>query len=91
MALGAERTSVRWLVLRQSVALAAIGLLTGIPAALAGTRLLESLLFELPPRDPLTLAAAAGFMVLLAVTAAYLPARRASRVDPMAALRADAY
>ena len=89
MALGAERATVGWLVLRESIVLAGIGLLAGGPAALAGTRILESLLFELPPRDPLTLTGAAVFMMLLALIAAYVPARRAARLDPMIALRAE--
>jgi predicted permease len=89
MALGAERTAVRWLVLRESMVLAAAGLVAGVPAALAGTRIVESLLYQLPARDPLTIGGAAAFMVVLALIAAYLPARRASRVDPMVALRSE--
>jgi predicted permease len=89
MALGAAVGAVRWMVLRESLALVACGLLAGIPAAFAGTKMLTSLLFGLAPRDPATLAGAAAFMVVLALVAAYLPARRASRVDPLAALRAD--
>ena len=58
MALGAPRGAVRWMVLRESLVLVGVGLAAGIPAALAGTRLLDSFLFELPPRDPLTLAGA---------------------------------
>jgi predicted lysophospholipase L1 biosynthesis ABC-type transport system permease subunit len=89
MALGAARAAVRWLVVRESMILAGLGLAAGIAAALAGTRILESLLFELPARDPLTIVGAAGFMALLATGAAYLPVRRASHVDPMVALRAE--
>ena len=89
MALGAERGSVRWMILRQSLVLAGIGLVVGIPAAMYGTRVVESMLFGLTPRDPLTVASAAIVMTLVALAAAYLPARRASRVDPIVALRAS--
>jgi len=89
MALGAAHRAVRWMVLRESLILVGVGLLAGIPTALAGTKLLESLLFEMPPRDPATLAAASVFLVVLALIAAFIPARRASRVDPIVALRAE--
>ncbi len=89
MALGAERTLVRWMILRESLILAAVGLLLGIPAALVGARVLQSMLFGLAPTDPATIAVAALSMLVLAVLAGYIPAQRASRVDPMVALRAD--
>jgi predicted permease len=90
MALGAARASVVWMVLRESLVLAGIGLLLGVPAALAGTRVLQSMLFGLAPRDPVTtLTVAALAMVLLAAVAGYVPARRAARVDPLVALRAE--
>ena len=89
MALGAERGAVRWMVLRQSLVLAAVGLAAGTAGAVAGTRLIASMLYELPPRDPATVVAAAGIMLLTCVLAGYLPARRASRVDPLIALRAE--
>jgi predicted permease len=89
MALGAAQRTVRWMVLRDSLVLAAIGLCAGVPAALAGTRLLEALLYGLPPRDALTLSAAAALMIGLALIAGYVPARRAARIDPMIALRAE--
>jgi predicted permease len=89
MALGAERSLVRWMILRESLILAAVGLLLGIPAALVGARVLQSMLFGLAPTDPATVAVAALSMLVLAVLAGYIPARRASRVDPMVALRAD--
>jgi len=89
MALGAAQRSVRWMVLRESILLVAVGIAAGVPAALAGTTILESLLFGLDARDPITIAAAAVVMIALALFAAYLPARRAARVDPMIALRAE--
>jgi len=89
MALGAERASVGWMVLRQSFLLATAGLLAGAAGAYAGTRLVESLLYELPPRDPVAMAAAAGILFTTCALAGYIPARRAARVDPIVALRAD--
>jgi ABC-type antimicrobial peptide transport system permease subunit len=77
------------MVLRESILLVGIGLAVGVPGALAGTKILQSLLFGLDARDPMTLAAACVFLVALALLAAYVPARLAARVDPMIALRAD--
>jgi ABC-type antimicrobial peptide transport system permease subunit len=87
MALGAERRDVLWLILREVLVLVLIGVAMGIPAALAGTQLISSFLFGLTPSDPGTIAVAALLMVAVAALAGYLPARRASRVDPMVALR----
>jgi predicted permease len=87
MALGATAGGVRWLVLRQALVLVAIGVAVGIPAALASSRLLRGALHGVSPTDPRTLGAAALLMIAIATAAAYLPARRASRVDPMTALR----
>ena len=89
MALGAERASVRWMILRQSLALALVGLVAGVAAAVAGTRLIASMLYNLPPRDPVALTIAAAVMVATCVLAGFLPARRASRVDPLVALRTE--
>ena len=89
MALGAERSAVRWMILRQSIALAGIGLALGIPAALYSTRVVESMLFGLTARDPFAIGAAGVIMACVAVLAAYVPARRASRVNPIVALRAE--
>ncbi len=89
MALGAERGHVRWMVLRESLVLVGLGLGLGVPAAAASTRFIESMLFGLQPRDPRVLAGAAVVMLLVSLAAAYAPARRASRVDPLTALRAD--
>jgi predicted permease len=89
MALGAERAQVRWMVLSQSLALVATGLVLGIPAAAVSSRLVESLLFDLSPRHPLVFTAASVVMVVVGLVAAYVPARRASRIDPLVALRAE--
>jgi len=89
IALGAERRQVRWMILRQSMVLVVAGLVVGVPAAYAFAGFVESLLFGLSPYDPRALAAGASIMLLVAVVAAYIPARRASRIDPLAALRAD--
>jgi predicted permease len=89
IALGAERRQVRWMILRQSLLLVAGGLALGIPGALFSNALLESMLFGLSPRDPRTIAGAAIVLLAVALVAAYLPARRASRIDPLTALRTE--
>jgi predicted permease len=87
MALGAQAGEVRWLILRETALMVGCGAAIGLPAAFFTTRLVESFLFGLTPQDPLTLAGST--LALLAVTAiaGYIPARRATRVDPMIALR----
>jgi macrolide transport system ATP-binding/permease protein len=87
MALGAGRGAVIWMVLRQVCVLAAIGLAIGMPTALGTSRLIESFLFRLQPNDPRALVLAAAILLSAAFLAGYGPARRASRVDPMIALR----
>ena len=87
MALGAGRGVVIWMVLREVCVLAAIGLAIGVPTALGTSRLVESFLFEMKPNDPRALALAAAILLSAALVAGYGPARRASRVDPMIALR----
>ena len=89
MALGARYADVLNLVLRQGLALAAIGTALGILAALLVTRLLAGLLFGVTPTDPLTFAATAATLLAVAVVACWIPARRAARVDPVLALRQD--
>ena len=89
MALGATAGGVRWLVLRQALVVVVAGLVVGLPASLAGGRLLSGFLFGIEPTDAATLGASALALAALAALAAYLPARRASRVTPMAALRAE--
>jgi predicted permease len=89
MALGARGADVVRMVMKETMLLVAVGMAVGLGAALATTRLISSLLFELSPNDPVTIAAAALLMVAVAALAGYLPARRASRVDPMEALRCE--
>jgi ABC-type antimicrobial peptide transport system permease subunit len=87
MALGARRGDVLGMVLRQGLALTAGGLALGLIASLALTRLLSTLLFEVRPGDLGTSAAVALLLAAVALAASYLPARRASRIDPMISLR----
>ncbi len=87
MALGADRTSVLWMVLRETVGLVLCGIAVGLPLALAATRLIGKFLFGLTPADPLTLAIAVVTLLATAAMAGFLPARRASSIDPMVALR----
>jgi ABC-type antimicrobial peptide transport system permease subunit len=89
IALGADLGHVRWMVIRQSLLVIAAGLSIGIPAAIGGTRVLGALLFGLSPADPASLAIAAALIVVVGGIAAYLPARRASRVDPVLAIRTE--
>jgi predicted permease len=89
LALGARPGAVRRQVLRETLGLVGVGIALGVPAAAAGGRLVAGLLFGLSPQDPATLGTAAVVMTLVAVLAADLPARRASAVDPMAALRRE--
>ncbi len=89
MALGAGQGDVLGLVLRQGMLLTALGLALGLAGALAATRLLRSLLFAVKPTDPLTYAGVAALLALVALGATYLPARRAVRIDPLAALRQE--
>jgi predicted permease len=87
IALGAQRMQIAWLVLREVFALGIVGLGIGLPAALAGSRYLESFLFETEPNDPLVLAVAVTILLVAALTAGYVPARRAARIEPTRALR----
>jgi ABC-type antimicrobial peptide transport system permease subunit len=87
MALGATAASVRWMVVRETLALVTIGGAIGVPLALAGATLLRSILFGVVPRDPLTLAVSVVVLIGAGALAGYLPARRATRLDPVAALR----
>ncbi len=87
MALGARQRQVQWLVLGGALKLVTLGIVLGLPAALAVTRLVDSMLYGLKPNDPATLVSAAALLAAVAVLAGYLPARRASKVDPIVALR----
>jgi len=89
LALGATRMEILRLVFRQSILLGAAGSLLGLAAAVASARLLRGFLFEVNPLDPLTLCAVPVLMLLLALLAAWAPARRASSIDPMRALRTE--
>jgi ABC-type antimicrobial peptide transport system permease subunit len=87
MALGARRGEVIAMIVRESLRPVLIGTVIGLGAALAVTRLAAGLLYGVAPRDPLSLVLAASAMLIVAMLAAALPARRASRVEPMTALR----
>lgn len=87
LALGAGRLSVQWMVLRDMLWMVAIGMATGIPMALALTRLMRKALFGVAPDDPISFAGAGALMALMAIVAAWIPARSAARVDPIKALR----
>jgi len=93
MALGANRADVIWTVMREALLLVAAGVIVGVPAALVLGRVASSrisgLLFGLESTDPITIAAATVVLALIAAGAGYVPARRASRVDPMVALRTE--
>lgn len=89
VALGARRGMVIWMVLREVFVLAATGLAISVPVALGTSRLLESFLFDLEPNDPGALASAVGILLSAALLAGYGPARKASRIAPMVALRND--
>ena len=89
MALGATPRDIARLLLGETGVLLAIGVVCGIGLALAGGRAASALLFRVAPSDPVTLAAAVALLAVIAVAASYVPARRATRIEPVAALRAD--
>ena len=89
MALGSQRSGILRLIFTSAAKLAVAGCVLGLLGAAAASRLLQSLLFGVSPFDPLVLALAAGFVLVLALVASLLPARRAASIDPMQALRAD--
>jgi predicted permease len=89
VAIGAQRQNVLWLVLRETLTLALLGIALGIPSAVATTRLIANMLFGLSPSDLPTIAAVSLLLLLVALFAGYLPARRASTIDPIVALRTD--
>jgi ABC-type antimicrobial peptide transport system permease subunit len=89
MALGAQRRRIVWMVLREVLTLAAVGLAVGFTAVWETTAFLQSFLFGLKPNDPLALTAAVSILIVCAFLAGYAPAWRASRIDPMVALRQE--
>jgi len=89
MALGAEGADLRRMVIRQRMSLAGLGILIGLAGALALSRLITTLLFGVYSNDPVSFAGIAALLALVAFLAAWLPARRATQVDPLAALRHD--
>jgi putative ABC transport system permease protein len=88
-ALGARDANLLWVVIGRGFALTLAGVIAGTAGALALTRLMETLLFQVSPTDPLTFGAVATALVLFALAACYVPARRATRIDPMEALRTE--
>jgi putative ABC transport system permease protein len=87
MALGANRGTVLGMVLRMGLKLVAVGVVIGLVASFGATRVMMNQLWNVSPHDPATLAAVVGVMVLSGFAACYFPARRATRVDPIVALR----
>ena len=87
MALGAERGRIVWMVMRETILLVIIGIAVGVPVALGAARLISSQLFGLSPADPITLIASALVLIAVASLAGFLPARKASKVNPLIALR----
>ncbi len=89
LALGAQSRALLWLILRESILLLVFGLAIGIPVALSSTHILRALLFHLSPLDPASLAIAIATVASMTLAAAWLPARRATRIDPSKALRTE--
>jgi len=87
MALGAQRQQVLWMILRESLLVSAVAVLAGVPAALAGARIMRSMLFGIQPGDMISFLLALFGVILVALAASIIPARRAMRVDPITALR----
>ena len=89
MALGARRGHILWLVLRETLQILVLGSAAGVAGALASTQFVSSLLYGVKPTDPFAFLGAIVLLNAAALAAAFLPARRASRIDPMRALRCD--
>ena len=89
MALGADTPAIRWMVLREGSIVIAIGLAIGVIGAMATSRFLRTMLFEIAPGDPLTLGVVCALLTAVGLAACYFPARRATQVDPLIALRSE--
>jgi ABC-type antimicrobial peptide transport system permease subunit len=87
MALGARGGNIAWMILRETLTLVLLGLVIGVPTALLAAKFISSQLFGLKPADPVALIGAAVLLTIVALLAGYVPARRASRVNPLNALR----
>jgi putative ABC transport system permease protein len=87
LALGADRGAILGMVVRNGTLLACAGAVLGLAASLLLTQLMASLLFDVQPRDPLTFLCVPIALIVVAIFASYIPARRAAKVDPMVALR----
>jgi putative ABC transport system permease protein len=89
LALGAHATNVRALIIRQGMLLTTVGLAVGLAASLVSTRVLQSLLINLPATDLVTFAGVSALLIVIALVACYVPARRATRIDPIVTLRTE--
>ena len=89
MALGAKPGDVLAMILRQGMGLVTVGLVIGIACALALTRMMKSLLFQVEPNDPITFVGVSAVLAMAALMACYVPARRALKIDPLNALRSE--
>jgi putative ABC transport system permease protein len=89
MALGARRADVFRLVARQGLTMAGAGVAVGLAASLAAAQVMETMLYGVKPRDPVIFATVPVLLIAVALIASYIPARRASKIDPMAALRME--
>jgi ABC-type antimicrobial peptide transport system permease subunit len=89
LALGARAANVFWLILREAILLVSVGVVAGVPVVFATSRLVATLLFKLNPTDSASLCIASVALFVVALMAGYFPARRATRVDPMIALRSE--
>ena len=89
VALGADRRSVQWLIVREALLLVVLGGTIGLPLAFLAARALRGLLYGIGPSDPIAYTAAIGVLMVVSVCAAYIPAWRASRLDPITALRGE--
>jgi ABC-type antimicrobial peptide transport system permease subunit len=88
-ALGASAGRIVWMILRDVCLMAAVGLAIGIPLVLAGSRYVKSFLYGVTPTDPVAIALAIGILLTAGLLAGYVPARRASRIDPIGAMRCE--